>query len=107
MLGAIWAIFYFIFYFRYTQNIQASVEMKAIIFCTTMQVGISAIIGLLWAIIYLLYSQNIQINLKLLLYSFLGGLLGGIVGGFIGHLIGLRAYKEATGGLFIGGEGKA
>ncbi|MDZ8065575.1 MAG: hypothetical protein RMY64_08025 [Nostoc sp. DedQUE08] len=78
--------------------------MKTIIFCTTIQVGISAIIGLLWAIIYLLYSQNIQVTLKLFFYSFLGGLFGGIVGGFIGHLVGSRTYKEAPGGIFIGDQ---
>ncbi|RCJ29098.1 hypothetical protein A6770_01530 [Nostoc minutum NIES-26] len=79
--------------------------MKGIIFVTTIAVVISAIIGSLWAIIYLLYSQNIQITLNLFFYSFFGGLFGGIVGGFIGHLVGLRAYKEATGGIFIVGEG--
>ncbi|MFN6572562.1 hypothetical protein [Dendronalium sp. ChiSLP03b] len=79
--------------------------MKLIIFITTTAVVISAIIGLLWAIIYLLYSQNIQIIIKLFFYSFFGGLVGAIVGGYIGHLVGLRAYKEARGGLFIGGEG--
>ncbi|MEH2203778.1 MAG: hypothetical protein V7K53_06795 [Nostoc sp.] len=35
----------------------------------------------------------------------MGGLLGGIVSVFIGNLIGSREYKEATGSLFIGGEG--
>ncbi|MDZ8065571.1 MAG: hypothetical protein RMY64_08005 [Nostoc sp. DedQUE08] len=78
---------------------------KVIIFAITVSVVISAIIGLLWAIIYLLYSQNIQVTLKLFFYSFLGGLLGGIVGGFTGHLVGLKTYKEAKSGFFIGGEG--
>jgi hypothetical protein len=85
--------------------------MKAIICYTKIQVVISTIVGSLWAIIfllysYLLYSQNIQVNLKLFFYSFLGGLPGGIVGIFIGHLVGLRESKESGGGvLFIAGGG--
>ncbi|WP_214432329.1 hypothetical protein [Dendronalium phyllosphericum] len=78
--------------------------MKAIICHTTIQVVISTIVGSLWVIIYLLYSyllysQNIQVNLKLFFYSFLGGLPGGIVGVFIGYLVGLRKYKEPRGDL--------
>jgi hypothetical protein len=80
-------------------------ETKMIMFVIIVPVAISAIIGSLWAIIYLLYGQNIPVTLKLFFYSFLGGLLGGIVGVFIGHLVGSREYKEAPGGLFVVGQG--
>ncbi|MBN4004935.1 hypothetical protein [Nostoc sp. LPT] len=44
MLGAIWAIFYF----RYTQNIQASLELFFYFFCAGLIVGIvGLIIGIL------------------------------------------------------------
>ncbi|MDZ8086044.1 MAG: hypothetical protein RMY16_10840 [Nostoc sp. DedQUE12b] len=79
--------------------------MKWIIFYITKPLVISAIIGSLWAIFYLLYSQNIQITLKLFFYSFLGGLLGGIIGGFIGHLVGSRVSEEFSGDFFITSEG--
>ncbi|MDZ8104787.1 MAG: hypothetical protein RM338_04070 [Nostoc sp. DedQUE12a] len=79
--------------------------MKGIIFYIIVPVVISAIIGSLSAIIYLLYSQNTQVILKLFFYSFLGGLLGGIVGAFIGYLVGSRTSKEAPGDIFIGAEG--
>ncbi|MDZ7955940.1 MULTISPECIES: hypothetical protein [unclassified Nostoc] len=45
MLGAIWAIFYF----RYTQNIQASFELFFYFFCAGLIAGIvSLIIGILF-----------------------------------------------------------
>ncbi|MEH2042172.1 NADPH-dependent FMN reductase [Nostoc sp.] len=64
--------------------------MKGIIFCTTIQVGISAIIGLLWAIIYLLYSQNIFRPADIVCYS--AGSFGGVRAG-----IQLRAFLSEMG----------
>nr|WP_322684537.1 hypothetical protein [Nostoc sp. DedQUE07]MDZ8130452.1 hypothetical protein [Nostoc sp. DedQUE07] len=78
--------------------------MKGIVFYIIVPVVISAIIGLLWAIIYLLYSKNIQVTLKLFFYSFLGGLLGGIVGAFIGHLVGSTGFQEFTGDFIFSSE---
>lgn len=77
--------------------------IKAIIFYITVPVVISATIGSLWVIIYLLFSQNIQIILNLFFYSFFGGLFGGIVGGFIGHLVGSRV-QEFRGGFIFSSE---
>ncbi|MEH2356646.1 hypothetical protein [Nostoc sp.] len=68
-------------------------------------VVISAIIGSLWAIVYLLYSQNIQVTLKLFFYSFSGGFLGVIVGGFIGYLVGSRVAEGFSADFFISSEG--
>ncbi|MEH2366302.1 hypothetical protein [Nostoc sp.] len=78
--------------------------MKGIIFYIIVPVVISGIIGSLWAIIYLLYSQNIQVILKLFFYSFFGGLLGGIVGAFIGHLVGSTVSKEFPGDFIFSSE---
>jgi len=78
--------------------------MKGIIFYIIVPVVISAIIGSLSAIIYLLYSQNTQVILKLFFYSFLGGLLGGIVGAFIGYLVGSTVSKEFPGDFIFSSE---
>ena len=75
-------------------------------FWVSLSTGISGIIGLVLAVIYVIFSQNIQTSIKVFLSSFLGGLLGGIVGCFVGYLFGAIASKRIyTGGLFSSGDG--
>lgn len=81
--------------------------INSLVFGISLSTRISGIIGLVWAVIYVIFTQNIQTSIKLFLSSFLGGLIGGIVGCFVGYLVGAIASQEIYigGGLFSGGDG--
>ncbi|PSB08386.1 hypothetical protein C7B62_16990 [Pleurocapsa sp. CCALA 161] len=74
---------------------------KYIFFLILTSITISAILGLIWSIFYLLFAKNIKAGFQLFLSSFFGGFLGAMFGLIIGYLVGLFSTNFVHPDIFV------